>query len=68
VGARGVHVSEGSLTRVADGPTVRSPSHTPPHVGQGVALWLGVYSTVVSTAVALLTLYAEVYLRDHKIR
>jgi hypothetical protein len=28
-----------------------------------VALWLGVYSTVVSTAVALLTLYAEVFLR-----
>jgi hypothetical protein len=28
-----------------------------------VALWLGVYSTVVSTVVALLTLYAEVFLR-----
>ena len=28
-----------------------------------VALWLGIYSTVVSTAVALLTLYAEVFLR-----
>jgi len=27
------------------------------------ALWLGVYSTIVSTAVALLTLYAEVFLR-----
>lgn len=27
------------------------------------AFWLGVYSTVVSTAVALLTLYGEVFLR-----